>query len=186
MLAVNDDLTTYTLAAGEPFVLEVQLVDADGDTLDIDDNAMVLTFFSQATRAIVTDYANAPAQYQGARLEDDAGEYFRWVLDGRFSEGMTGKGLVMVELAQRLLNGRKVIGTGALVVKASAASVPSLVGGSAADQALRLSVNPATLPGMALVVVRRLIEVSVTPPPMSGYLMDFRNPANTAYVGAFL
>jgi len=148
MLLVGKDLASYTLAAGEPFVLEVQLLDSAGRATDLDDQAMVLTFYTAGTRALVTDYAGAPSQYEGERLSDTTGEYFRWAFDGRWSEAMLSKPGLRVELAQRLFYGRSIISTGTLSVINSSAVVPSLAGGSIALTAVRVSIKAnATLGG---------------------------------------
>lgn len=147
MLTVNNTLSSYTLAAGEPFVLEVQLLDSAGRGIDINDEGMSLTFYTGATRAIVTDYSGSPAQYKGGRFSDDTGEYFRWAFDGRFSEGMHAISGVRVELARRLRNGRVIIGTGVLVVGSSAISVPSIDGEQIADTAIRVTIKAAAVLG---------------------------------------
>jgi hypothetical protein len=148
MLLVGKDLASYTLAAGEPFVLEVQLLDSAGRGIDLDDQAMVLTFYTAGTRALVTDFAGAPSQYEGERLSDTTGEYFRWAFDGRWSEAMLSKPGLRVELAQRLFYGRSIISMGTLSVINSSAVVPSLPGGSIALTAVRVSIKAnATLGG---------------------------------------
>lgn len=149
MLTVTNDLSSFSLAAGEPFVLEVQLLDSAGRGIDINDEAMFLTFYSSANRAIVRDYAGQPAQYEGTRYSDDTGEFFRWAFDGRFSEGMYKQNGVRVELAQRLLLGRKILSTGALSVIPSAATVPSLDGELISDFAIRVTIKAAMLLGGA-------------------------------------
>lgn len=141
MLTVGSDLSSYKLAAGEPFVLEVQLQDASGVVKDINDDGLILSFYMTSNRAIVRDYNGDPAQYEGERFTDSAGEFFRWVFDGRFSEGMLGKSGVRVELAQRLRMGRKIITTGGLTIDTSAATVPSLDSERVSDIALRANIR---------------------------------------------
>jgi hypothetical protein len=147
MLVVNNTLSAYTLAAGEPFVLEVQLLDSAGRGVDINDEAMFLTFYNAGTRAIVRDFTGGEAQYEGERYSDATGEFFRWAFDGRFSESMFKLSSVRVELAQRLRNGRKIIGTGALLVNSSAISVPSLNAEQIADTAIRVTIKAAPMLG---------------------------------------
>ena len=187
MLTVTNDLSSFSLAAGEPFVLEVQLLDSAGRGIDINDEAMFLTFYSSASRAIVLDYTSEPAQYEGTRYSDDTGEFFRWAFDGRFSEAMYKQPGVRVELAQRLLLGRKILSTGALSVIPSAATVPSLDGELISDFAIRVTIKAAMLlGGPPTFTIQVLPFLGSITPPTPGYLMDFRLPKNAAYTGAFL
>ncbi len=157
MLLVGKDLASYTLAAGEPFVLEVQLLDSAGRGIDLDDQAMVLTFYTAGTRAVVADFAGNPSQYEGERLSDTTGEYFRWAFDGRWSDAMLNKPGLRVELAQRLFYGRRIISTGTLSVTNSAAAVPSLPGGSIALTAVRVTIKDNAVIGGAPVITQTVI-----------------------------
>jgi hypothetical protein len=174
MLTVNNNLSSYTLAAGEPFVMEVQLLDSAGRGIDINDEAMFLTFYSANTRVILTDYTGQSSQYEGERFSDTTGEFFRWAFDGRFSEGMYLKTGVRVELARRLKNGRKILATGVLAVVTSALSVPSLTGEVIADTAIRVTIKAGPTLGAP-------DQLSVTVVPFDGD-MTLPNPTifNTA------
>lgn len=147
-LTVAGNLSSYTLAAGEPFVVEVQLIDSAGRGTDITDTAIYLTFYDGARRVIVNDFEDRPAQYEGLRLSDTTGEFFRFAFDGRFSEGMYGKGGVRVELSRRFENGRSIIATGGLAVLPSALTLPSLPGEGIADRAIRITIKDSTAFGL--------------------------------------
>ncbi len=166
-LIVSSNLSSYTLAAGEPFVFEVQLLDSSGRGTDITDTAMYLSFYYGGPRALVLDYNGGMAQYQGERFSDATGEFFRFAFDGRFSEGMYSKPGVKVELSRRFQNGRKVIATGALSVLQSASSLPSLTGDGIADTAVRITMKANTVLGGPPSMTQQVIAFndSATPIP---------------------
>jgi hypothetical protein len=126
MLTVGDSLSSLTLGAGEPFLLQVELQNADGSPIDLSKRAFVLTFY-KANRAVA-------AKIDGEPSTD--GTFLRFEEDGTFSEGLFGQ-TPNVELAERLKNGRNVIATGALTVKATAATVAPLDNGSVGEYAIR-------------------------------------------------
>lgn len=146
MLRIQTDLRAYAISAGEPWLMEVQLLDQNSQALDIPDDALVLTFYDAGTRAIVD-------QTIGERRQDSTGEYFRWARAGTFTEGLYGKAL-KVELARRYKDSRLVISTGDLTISSTAASVPSLSTAPIGDIITRVSIKAsAQLGGTAAVTI---------------------------------
>ena len=191
-LTIAGNLSSYTLAAGEPFVVEIQLLDSAGRGTDITDTALYLTFYDGGRREIVNDFTGSPAQYEGLRLSDDTGEFFRFAFDGRFSEGMYGKGGVRVEISRRFENGRLIIATGALAVLPSALTIPSLPGEGIADSAVRVSVKASAVFGQPPLITIQVVpfngdaSVILVPAPGTLFLASDSGAYLTGADGAFL
>ena len=140
MLVVADNLSTFTLGAGEPFLLQVEFQDKDGAPVDLGARAFVLSVYRQ-DRSVVQQLA-------GVRDSDSKGPFLRFEEDGAWSEGLFGIGGLKVELAELYLRGSNRIATGTLTIKATAASVPSLGSASIGAYAIRIVVkNSAALGG---------------------------------------
>ena len=117
MLTVDKTLSTYKLAAGEPFLLDVQLVDANDAVLSLDGRAYVLTIYTGDRRVVDA--------IDGEHEADASGAFLRFARDGSFSEFLSAKVGLRIELAERYHNGRNVIATGGLTIAPSAAIVAS-------------------------------------------------------------
>lgn len=117
MLRIDDRLGSYAIAAGEAWIMSVQMKRMQGSSIiDWSQRRLVLSFYENS-RALFT-------QIEGVYTSDATGAYFAFVRDGRFSELLFGKQL-QVELAERLLEGRAIIATGPLTVAPSASGVLS-------------------------------------------------------------
>lgn len=117
MLRIDDRLGSYSIAAGEAWIMSVQMKRMQGSAIiDWSQRRLVLSFYEES-RALFT-------QIEGVYTNDATGAYFAFVRDGRFSESLYGRQL-QVELAERLLEGRAIIATGPLTVAPSASGVLS-------------------------------------------------------------
>ena len=140
MLVVADNLSTFTLGAGEPFLLQVEFQDKNGAPVDLGARAFVLSVYRQ-DRSVMQQLA-------GVRDSDSKGQFLRFEEDGAWSEGLFGIGGLKVEIAELYLRGSNRIATGTLTIKATAASVPSLGSASIGAYAIRIVVkNTAALGG---------------------------------------
>lgn len=117
MMKADPNLASISLAAGEPFLLEVQIMTAAGAVPDMAGRSYVLSFYR--------DDRSTVKAITGDLLTDDAGHFFRFARDGSLSEELIGQRL-SVELSERLRNGRYVITSGMLTIGASAAGLLSL------------------------------------------------------------
>lgn len=117
MLKIDDRLGSYNIAAGEPWIMSVQMRAMQGSAI-INWSARRLTLsFYKPSRELVD-------QIEGVYTSDASGAYFAFVRDGRFSESLYGQSL-QVELAERLLEGRAIISTGPLAIVPSSNGVSS-------------------------------------------------------------
>ncbi|GAA3708624.1 hypothetical protein GCM10022268_17430 [Sphingomonas cynarae] len=132
MLLTANDLSAFTLKAGEPFFLEVQQQDSTGAVIDLTGRAFVLSFYR--------DDRSTEASIDGEELVDPTGRFLRFARDGQFSESLFNKN-VTVELAERYRNGRSVISSGRLNVLASAAGVASLDNGIITKFVTRITIK---------------------------------------------
>ena len=105
MLKVADDLSSFALGAGEPFLLQVAFRTIEGQPADISARAFVLSFYK-------SNRDNAE-QLAGELDADENGAFLRFERDGKFSETLFNQTL-KVELAERFQNSRNVIATGSL------------------------------------------------------------------------
>jgi hypothetical protein len=117
MLRIDDRLGSYAIAAGEAWIMSVQMKAMVGNAIiDWSTRRLVLSFYGPGRTMV--------EQIEGVYSSDASGAYFAFVRDGRFSEGLLDKS-VQVELAERLLDGRAIIATGSLAVAASSDSISS-------------------------------------------------------------
>ena len=117
MLRIDDRLGSYAIAAGEAWIMSVQMKAMTGNAIiDWSQRKLVQSFYGP-DRTLID-------QIEGVYSSDASGAYFAFIRDGRFSESLLDK-LVQVELAERLLEGRSIIATGGLTVAKSAAGVVS-------------------------------------------------------------
>lgn len=130
MLTIDSKLSTYSLAAGEPFVLDIQFQDATASVIPLTDRAFVLSLY-RSNREIVQTIT-------GETLTDTSGSFVRFQRDGTFSEGLFGQNGIVVELAERLRNGKSVLASGALKITTSAAGVASYANAEIAQYAVRV------------------------------------------------
>ncbi|MBB5709337.1 FAD-dependent oxidoreductase [Sphingomonas xinjiangensis] len=107
----------FTLAAGEPFLFEVQFKDGSNNVLDLSDREFVLSFY-RANRT-------AEQKIDGEARSDVAGPRFEFVRDGSFSESLYANRNGTIELAERLKNGKSVIFQGKYTITESAPGVLS-------------------------------------------------------------
>ncbi len=116
MLKTANALAGYSLAAGEAFILSVQLRDDGNAVLDHTTRKLILSFYG-ADRAVIE-------LIEGVLASDATGSFFRFVRDGRFSDGLYGQ-TVQVELAEQLLDGREILASGPLIIERSSGSIAS-------------------------------------------------------------
>lgn len=117
MLRIDDRLGSYAIAAGEAWIMSVQMRRMQGSAIiDWSQRRLVQSFYS-ASRELID-------QIEGVYTSDASGAYFAFIRDGRFSESLFQKS-VQVELAERLLEGRAIIATGPLTVAPSSLGVTS-------------------------------------------------------------
>jgi len=147
MLRIQNDLRAFQVGRGEPFLMEVQLLDQNSQALDIPDDALSLTLYDSGSTAIVH-------QENGERRQDGTGEYFRWAYPGTFTQEHFGKSLKL-ELSRRYKDGRIILINAAdLAIGSSAASVPSLASAPIGDIITRISIKAnAQLGGSATVSI---------------------------------
>jgi len=116
MLQVADTLTSMTIAAGEAFIMSIQLRNrATNMPLDHTVRRLALVFYSGGTRAVVETI-------EGAYVNDARGPRFAFVRDGSLSNGFYGSTL-QYEVTDRLFGSRSVLARGTMAVEASAATV---------------------------------------------------------------
>ncbi len=164
MLLTANDLSAFTLKAGEPFFLEVQQQDSTGAVIDLTGRAFVLSFYR--------DDRSTEASIDGEELVDPTGRFLRFARDGQFSESLFNKN-VTVELAERYRNGRSVISSGRLNVLASAAGVASLDNGIVTKFVTRITIKDnAVLGGPPAFTQQQLLYKpdALTPPVTLGLL----------------
>jgi hypothetical protein len=120
MLKIGDRLDRYAIAAGEAWIQSVQMRTSVGNAIiDWSNRKLVLSFYGPGRRLV--------DQIEGVYSDDASGAYFAFVRDGRFTEALFGKAL-QVELAERLLESKAVIATGALAIATSSDGVTSFGG----------------------------------------------------------
>ncbi len=170
MLTITDDLSAFTLAAGEPFILDLRFHDADGAAMPLAGRAFALSFH---------DHDRVPhAVIDGEIVADGQGDRVRFARDGRLSESLYGWPLV-VELAERYRHGRDVIARGALTILPSAGDVVSLDGAAIAGHGWRVTIR-AGADGAAPAFARTRIPFDAPPAPM---LAALSLPASAWTVG---
>ena len=140
MLVVADNLSTFTLGAGEPFLLQVEFQDRNGALIDFGARAFALSFYEAGGRAV-------QQQIAGVVDSDGRGKFLRFEQEGTWSESLYGGTGLKVELAERYLRGRNVIATGMLTIGATAAVVPSLSTSAIGAYATRIVVKDAATTG---------------------------------------
>lgn len=139
MLKTAIDLTSYQLAAGEPFLLEIQLQESTGAVMNLAAREFVLAFYGSGRTQV--------AAIDGQKLTDATGLFLRFARDGLFSDGLFGQDLT-VEFAERYKNGRNVITTGKLTILASSGGVQSLDDGVVGQFVVRITMRAnASSPG---------------------------------------
>jgi hypothetical protein len=153
MLTVGDNLSSITLGAGEPLLLQVAFQEADGTPSDLSHRAFVLAFY-RAPRAGLASIEGVPSA---------DGTFLRFEVDGSFSEAMYGK-VVSYELDERFHSGRKRIASGALTVQADAASIDSFATGPIGDLAVRVVYREADAIGAKLTFEQSVVAY-VPPAP---------------------
>lgn len=132
MLKTAIDLSAYQLAAGEPFLLEVQLQESNGAIMNLSARRFALSFYGTGRTLVET--------IDGELLTDTTGSFLRFARDGRFSDALYGQDLT-VELAERYKNGRNVLTSGKLSVLASAGGVQSLDSGVVGQFVVRINMR---------------------------------------------
>jgi hypothetical protein len=132
MLKTAIDLSAYQLAAGEPFLLEVQLQESNGAIMNLSARRFALSFYGTGRTLVET--------IDGELLNDATGSFLRFARDGRFSDALFGQDLT-VELAERYKNGRNVLTSGKLSVLASAGGVQSLDSGVVGQFVVRINMR---------------------------------------------
>jgi hypothetical protein len=132
MLTITEDLSAFTLAAGEPFILDLQWRDPDGAVVPLTGRAFVLSLHDpdRAVREAIV----------GEPLSDGQGDHVRFARDGRLSESLYGWPLT-IELAERYRHGREVIARGSLTILPSAEDVASLDAARIAAWAQRVTIT---------------------------------------------
>lgn len=185
MLQIDDKLAKFGLGAGEPFLFEVQFLDATGAALDLSRRAFVLSFYGLDRVTI--------EQIDGERLSDVSGPFVRFVRDGRFSEGLHGKGFglprddrlpeglysqaITVELAERYRNGRNILAIGTLAIAGSSSGVASYDGGAIGQFAVRATLKAdAGQPGVLKSSTRIVAYQESAAPPVPAFV--FTGPAS--------
>lgn len=159
MLTVGDNLSSITLGAGEPLLLQVAFQEADGSPSDLSHRAFVLAFYKAPRASLVT--------IEGV-LSDD-GTFLRFEVDGSFSESMYGK-VVSFELDERFRNSRNRIASGALTVQADAAAIDSYDAGPIGDFAVRVVYKETDAIGAKLAFSQSIVaylppDATSTPTP---------------------
>jgi hypothetical protein len=156
MLTIADDLSAFTLAAGEPFVLDLRFRDPGGAVTPLAGRAFVLSFhdFDRVTRDAIP----------GEIMTDADGDHVRFARDGRLSGSLYGWPLV-AELAERYRHGREVIARGQLTILPSAGDVASLDGAGIAGHALRVTIRSGA-DGAAPAFTQARIPLHASPPMM--------------------
>lgn len=134
MLDIADDLSVFTLAAGEPFVIDLVLQAADGAAEALTGRGFALTFHDDERRVV--------AGIDGVAASDATGTFIRFMADGRLSERLYGQPLA-VELAERLQQGRDVLARGRLSVTLSAADAALRTDGTNARWVQRVTLRTA-------------------------------------------
>ncbi len=174
MLSITDDLSAFTLAAGEPFVLDLRFHDTAGAVVPLTGRGFVLSFHDQdrATRAAIA----------GEIMTDGEGDHVRFARDGRLSESLFGWPLV-AELAERYRHGRDVIAQGTLTILPSAGDVASLDGAGIAAHILRVTIRPGA-DGAAPVFTQERMPFGAPPVSPAPSLAALSLPATTWLVGA--
>lgn len=132
MLYVSADLSGYALAAGEPFLFDVQWQDGNGLAQDLSARAFLLSFHGPDRTVIETIVPE--------RLRDSTGAFLRFARDGRLSEALYGRS-VRVELAERYRNGRTIWASGVLTVAPSSAGTATFEGDGSAQFAVRATLR---------------------------------------------
>ncbi|GGB18914.1 hypothetical protein GCM10011380_05590 [Sphingomonas metalli] len=132
MLILAEDLSSFTLAAGEPFILDLVPFAADGTREPLAKRGFVLSFHDDE-RQVVT-------AIDGVATSAADGTLVRFARDGTLSEALYGQSLT-VELAERLPTGRDVIAAGRLVVVTSAEGVAPLADSATSVWATHLAVR---------------------------------------------
>ena len=153
MLIVDKALSRFTLAAGEPFLFDVQFADDRGVVIGLDGRAFVLT--------IHDDHRHVVAVIDGAPGVDASGPFVRFARDGAFSEMLYAHVGLRIELAERYRGGREVISPGALWITASAASVASLDDAPIGQRVTRAAVRAAEKQGSGAPIEAVVTTVSL-------------------------
>lgn len=157
MFLASNDLSQFTLKAGEPLFLEVQFKDSTGAVINLSDKAFVLSFYR--------DDRSTEAAIDGEELVDATGRFLRFARDGLFSEGLYGKNL-QIELAERYRNGRSVVASGRINVLASAGGVLSFDNGIITKFVTRVTIQDnAVLGGPPTFTQQQLLFKSDAPAP---------------------
>lgn len=172
MLTITDDLSAFTLAAGEPFILDLQWRDHDGAIVPLAGRAFVLSLHDP-------DRAVREAIF-GELLTDGQGDHVRFARDGRLSESLYGWPLT-VELAERYRNGRNVIAQGRLTILPSAAGVVSLETAGIAAWAQRITITAGRDGASPAFTQTRIPFIGEAPAPVR--LQPLSLPATTMTVG---
>jgi hypothetical protein len=133
-LTIDNRLTTWRLAAGEPFLFDLMLLNRDGMPVDISSRAYVMSFFKANSRTIIQ-------QINGVERMEGIERFVRFARDGTFSEGFRGQVGIRVELSERFRNGRNVIAAGALTVDDSAFGLSSFDNGVLGHMAARARIR---------------------------------------------
>lgn len=157
MLTVGPNLSSFTLAAGEPFLLWLALQEVDGSATSLTGRAFVLSFFK--------DDRTPVAKIDGEVSSD--GTFLRFEEDGTFCEGMFNQ-VINVELNERLRNGHNRIAGGRLAVTPSAQSVASLDNGPIGEFVVRVVAKKATAVGDKLAFSQSVVAYvapGATPTP---------------------
>lgn len=173
MLIVAPNLSSFALAAGEPFLFQVQFLDADGEVVDTSARAFVLSIYKSSGR-------QTAESIPGEQFTDAGGAYLDFSRDGGLSETLFSQGQLSVELAERYKNGRNVIATGGLKIAPSAAGVASFDNGPIGAVVVRATIQASDELGGPLTFGQELLayEDAGDAPPEAGQL-DFSNPANS-------
>ena len=140
MLKIATDLSGYALAAGEPFLFELQLQETSGAVTDLSARAFQLSFYS-AGRTLIE-------KIDPELLVDATGQFLRFARDGRFSDGLFGQ-QISVELAERYRTGRNVLAVGVMTIAASSAGVMTFDNGVVGQFVVRAALKAnASQPGV--------------------------------------
>lgn len=173
MLVTNAKLSSYALAAGEPFLLGVQVREqANMAVVNMAARPLTLSFYSAATRDTV-------ASIEGVWTTDASGGFYRFARDGQFSDNLYGQTLV-AELSERLKLGRNVLAIGSVAIASSADGLPSYTPGVVGRTEARVTIYVDTT-GVAQLWEHALLAYSggapANPPP------TFTTPASIASDG---
>ena len=148
MLHVAADLSGYALAAGEPFLFEVQWLDSAGMAQDLSTRAFLLSFHGLDRTVFETITPEL--------LRDSTGAFLRFARDGRLSESLYGRS-VRVELAERCRDGRAIVASGVLSVAPSSAETAPFEAGEPWPFAVRATLTAdVARPGRWTSAVRTL------------------------------